>query len=375
MRVFFWRKYGTASKKTTFLCLLFFVFAILIERVHLSSFDASIRFDFYINLALIVVAYAIGYRVGSDDQYIDWILRRAAFLCALLSVYCFFTPDMVFGAYSPTIAVGYPMRLFIVYGFCWYFYDLLRNKRLFSSSLIGVVACFLEILSRFHKPIIFSVSVAAIFIIISIFLYEIKSYKKHVKRISLFVSLAIILFVSVNFIFSNIVSDYYITNFYEKYLHESSGELTTYNTYDFVNKSFGYRVDIWGQALTRFKGSPFVGSGFGQSIDMGVRSNYNEIPFHNGYIDLILSVGLLGTLPFMYWLFTWFKITLSKDAFYYMNGISIPIISFVVSIAAFNFGSTSRMFYSLSAYTLFLMGLLYGNIMYKRSINQSHDKY
>ena len=354
--------------KTSIWLALFFLSIIVLERIHVSAFDSSIGLDFYIGLVQALLFGVIGYYYGRDGRDILWILGGTALILSGVSVYSFLAgntePKMTF----PTLAVGFPMAYFVLFGFYWYLHAWLASSGVAVRPLLGLIACSFYVIFSFMKPVIIPAMGGIVFLLLFSVVFN-KRNGVYLTRLFVFTCIAAIIFFSIDVFSGNKISDAMVDKIIYAFLHldfnQENISLTQLVNYiflhdiDLLELASGGRYDLWAAAEERIRASPLIGSGFGQtsSVLSGVDGS---VPFHNGYLDLLLSVGIAGCIPVLIGIVLWFRSMLSRVAINRTNGLLIPVVSYVVSIMVLNYGGTSRLFPTLSAFIMFLVGLSTG---------------
>jgi O-antigen ligase len=356
--------YLSATKRNFgLLLLLLFGVVIILERILSSPFDVPITASvlrIYYGLLLCILCGIIGYRIGVRQWNTYWFLNFMACVIAIVSVYFYLFPlpreaEAIYR--FPSLLVGFPVRFFSLYAFCWYLFRWLGELKIFSRTLLFLLTSAFPVLVAFHKPLVFSAMLSglAIFVIMMI---RGPSRVRTITRSYLLLMMAILLFIFANAISRGRIFADYKQQFFNYFLHDAGGYGFASNA-ELLESASGRRVVLWKEGLTRFFGSPWVGSGFGQTIE----SEYSaeSIPFHNGYLDLLLSIGILGALPFAILVGGWVKMVYSATAKRRFADF-IPVFAYIVGLAGYNMGGTSRLFYFVSAFAALLMGVASGHI-------------
>ncbi|MBZ9753161.1 O-antigen ligase family protein [Deinococcus sp. HMF7604] len=123
----------------------------------------------------------------------------------------------------------------------------------------------------------------------------------------------------------------------------------------------GGRFDLWQTAWERIQSNPFRGYGFYQlSIERIGSYQSVVIPFHNGYLDLLLSVGILGVLfllPILFASLVWLT-ALIRNGQAWERVFALGIAGALASLFFYNMGGTSILFYTINLAVWVLLGCL-----------------
>ena len=98
----------------------------------------------YVGLAQALIGGFVGCRIGKTPEAAEWTLRTLARVAAIVSVYKFVTPDVETGSAFPSLGVGWPIGIYILFGLCWYLYTALTVPRLSKEVVLGALACALR---------------------------------------------------------------------------------------------------------------------------------------------------------------------------------------------------------------------------------------
>jgi len=361
---------STAMRNFALILLLLLGVVIILERIHSSPFDVPFTISvlrIYYGLLLCILCGIIGYRIGVKRLNTYWFLNSTACVIAILSVYFYLFPlprgaEVIYQ--FPSLFVGFPVRFFSLFAFCWYLFRWLGERKIFSWTFLFLLTSAFPVLVAFHKPLVFSAIVSG-FAIIVIMLIRGLGRARTIARSCLLLTVTFLIFVSANAISRGRIFADYKQQFLYYFLHDVGGYWFTSNA-ELLESASGGRFVLWNEGLSRFIRSPWVGSGFGQTIESGFAEE--NIPFHNGYLDLILSVGFLGAIPFIV-LFVWWAATVVSATANRNFAFVTPVIAFVAGLAGYNLGGTSRLFFFVSAFALLLMGLVCGHVRRARRVD------
>jgi len=356
-----------ASTKRLWFALAGLVVFGAIQAVHAlfpSEYGVVLRPDFYLSLILTVAGAMIGYWFAADVRDLHWGLKRIALLLALLSVYGGLMRLIGAEQLNPLLVPGFPIRLFILFAYCWYLHEWLNRSKWSIGPLLGLAACSLEIFITFHKPILFCALVGSTFL----FFYSMWATRRVfavLGKTGVLIAIAASLFVTVNVSTSGRLIYHINQQVAQNLLHE--GARMRYETLaQTMDRLSGRRFALWEEGWNRFKESPLVGVGFGQQIggwafnpeDPTGRGIRRSVYLHNGYLDLLVSVGILGSLPVAFALIWWLGLAFRRDLARRMGYLVVPCLAFVSTILAYNLGGGSRVFFSINAFTAFFMAVV-----------------
>ena len=335
-----------------------------VQALFPNEFTASLRPDFYLSLVLTIAGAMIGYWFAADLRDLQWGLKRIAFFLALLSVYAGLLRLIGMSQFAPLLVPGWPLRLFILFAYCWYLYEWLSRSRWSIGPLLGLVACSPEVFISFHKPILFCAVVASTLV----FFYSIWATRRIptiVARSALLPAIGLSVLVSANVLTSGQVFEGMKEKVTRRMLHE--GARTRNETFgQAVERVAGNRFFLWREGLSRFRTSPLIGVGFGQQItgrgfhpeEGAGRGERFAVYVHNGYLDLLISVGILGALPVGIALLWWLRLALRRDLARRGGQLVVPCLAFVITVLVYNMAAGSRVFFSLNAFLVFFMAVI-----------------
>jgi O-antigen ligase len=245
----------------------------------------------------------------------------------------------------PFGAAGWPMRLFFLFGFCWYLsHFLLLNKTSFRM-LCGLIACSLEVVFTLHKPIIFGTffSVATLFLI---FMPRLHIHKLANKILKLLLPSVLVLVVVDN-IYQGVIVDKLNYFYYDRILRIDNPDEET----SFRRSSSG-RFDIWETAWSDFKKEPWVGTGI-----KNVEYEAGTISLHNGYLDLLFIFGICGCFFVFFGGYLWVKWVFRSLNCPSLLQAQSCCLAYVIGILAFNMGGMSRLFPGPSYFIMLVCGI------------------
>ena len=335
--------------------VLFYAFfiVVLLERMVESPHDQPLDTWSYWALFEMPLWALLGYAYVNRREKAEWLFERLATIIAVGSVISF-ALRIVLGTeeiqrfFGPA---GWPMRFFFLFGFCWFFVKYFADSR-DKKNALGLLACSLETLAALHKPFILACTLAIPFMLFLIAKQQRRAV--HVsRRVIVAVTIAVCGIFLVDFMTHGAVRTFVQHEIYLKYLKTDLSYVIRWDPAEAHIYLSGGRFRLWSVAFERFYDDPLLGSGLGQSLEIGV----GLVSMHNGYLDLLLSFGILGCIPVLIGLFQWFRYTVHSalsrgpEAFN-----SIVFLGYMLAIMAYNAGGTSRVFIPSSCFMFFVFG-------------------
>lgn len=330
-----------------------FFLIVLLGRFFRSQQEKSFELNSYWALFEMPLWALLGYVYVNNQVKAECLFGRISAIIAFGSVVSFlfritFGNEEVNRLLGPA---GWPMRFFFMFSFFWYFVKLISGK-MDKNIILGLFSSSLETIVTLHKPFIVC-CVFAIPIMYALIARRQKwPFRLVIRMVSYTVCTIVVIFV-INMITHGKIIKFMKHEIYVKYLKTDEDYVVRWNPEDKYFYLSGGRFSLWNEALKRFYDNPMLGSGLGQSLDSGA----GLISMHNGYLDMILSFGILGCIPVLMALFRWLKIvgrsalSTKSDALY-----SIIFIGYMTGILVYNLVGTSRLFIPSSFFILFVFG-------------------
>jgi len=322
----------------------------------------------YFSLGQALICGFIGCRIGQTPHAAEWTLKMLARAAAVLSVYKFLTPEPLEGASFPPVGVGWPVQLFILFGFCWYVSAAISAPRPSKEMILAASACVLEVFVAFHKPVVF----AGLSSLVSLVLIE-QFLPKRRERGSLRLIwgaglLAIAMFAAFK-VTGGVLLERYREEFFVKYLHMSANASQGMFELDetTVERFSGGRFDLWSQAVDLFWKSPWVGSGPAQRF----YSRGQEVHAHDGYLELLYSVGVVGALAHIGAAWIWLQHTIFARGLALRARLIIPIAAYIGGFLGYETGGGATALYTLLSFVYLLAGIALGYSVGLQPVAQS----
>ncbi|MHB8972340.1 MAG: O-antigen ligase family protein [Pirellulaceae bacterium] len=327
------------------------VCSLLFQMMGVSGEEKLLAFDYSALSMIQAVLFAfMGYWIAQDDGEVVWLLRHCAMACALGSLWggCVRFAGV---EDSPFIIPQWPTRLLFLFGHCWYLNQWLTSQKKRLGSLLGLVACSLEVWISFHKPIVFSALCASVFLVT----YAIMTTQRPisvVRRMAVLAILGVVALVVVNRNMSGRLLMSAEEIVYEKFLHQRVGSGVDWSASDeLLESASGGRLDIWADALKRIGNHPLFGVGFGQ--DFG-----DNVHVHNWYLDLLLGLGIVGSFPLFAALLWWLRLVTKRKVIQRAGYLVVPCLAYIVGLMAYNMGGSIRVFFSMTSVAVLIMAIV-----------------
>ncbi len=298
----------------------------------------------------------IGYRIGSFPRAAYQMLNTWAIFLTWLAIYVFIIRFSTLDKALFYLVPMWPVGLYLIFPLCWYLHKVLSSTRFHFWHFFAFVANALNIGVAFHKPIISS-AIASCMVLILLAIRA-KGFTRPIFRF-----LIISIFGAFGVYYANAYSRGLIAqmageSFESKFLHQDQGPapLTIWET---IDRASGGRIQMWGDSLEKFCESPLIGHGPGQEYSSDAKGNRisETIPLHNVYIQQLVAMGLVGTVPMLIGLFLWFYRVSNKRALCAMDSILTPVVSAASGILFYCCIGTGDMFNTLIPFCITLMSI------------------
>lgn len=240
------------------------------------------------------------------------------------------------------------VRLFFLFGFCWYLAHYVASTKKSGWMLLGLLACCLELIFTLHKPFIWSAAFA-ITALLLIFRFHLPR-RQFGKIMSMLIKITIVpalMLITVNIVFDGIVTRELNDFIYNRVLHMSDGD----NAFS-MEHADGLRFELWSTVLEDFGDSPWVGSGVKMIDFFGT-----DVYMHNGYLDLLFISGICGFILFICGLGIWFKAVVKSLSNTTILLSQASCIAYLTGIMMYNLGGTSRLFSGISYFITLVLGI------------------
>jgi len=342
----FWFKKNKNNKLTIYnIFVIYIIFILLFQSLGFMGYNA-VR---YVELSVIqAILYGyLGFWLAADEREAVWLLSRIAFICSIIG--CLVGIEIIFDIEKyKNIFPMWGINLIVAFGYSWYLYQWISGHNFFNSNFVGLIACSISVWVSFQKPLLF---MAGISTILCIYLAQMVSK----NRMNVFRRFFIlVLFAITSLYIADILTDGNVMNYMLNVVYESiiridkNVPLTQLDIKDIYSASGG-RLDMWPIAIELFQQNPLFGGG--QDV-WGIARHP-----HNWFLDMILWVGLIGSLPFFLGLICWYKVILKKNVILMADAIMIPCLCYITGLMAYNIGGSIRIFHTISSLALLLMAI------------------
>jgi len=337
-----------------------FLIALLVSPLLDTPHRFDVPLDFYLMLACAFAVIPVGVRIGSQPNLGADTLSIIAKSASILGYFSFFLTRQTstFGMVDFSwVSMGWPLRILELFGLFYYFQDILRKKRINLQNMLWLLGPSLATIGIFTKniilPLLFGLMVLSAH---NLVLRGYRSFLKSAQKPLLGVMAA-----SAGIFLVDLALSGRLLKSMKDELFSHIFKADNLQDFTFLNV-LSLRDQIWSISWIRFLDSPFVGNGFGQAIAThqiyGTSSDL--IPLHNGYLDLLISVGVLGTLGVAIPLVFCTSKILSRKYFVASEGMSPAISGYLGALCFFNTGSTSKLFYATTVTSILIMAIAFG---------------
>jgi O-antigen ligase len=305
-----------------------------------------------------VLSGFVGYALGKDEREVKWSLECIAIILAAVAWYKVFIKLTGIGGELSALQPAWPASIILIFGYSWYLNDFLTRARPRIWTLVALGGLCMAVLGDFHKPIIFMVLVCtAILIFVAA---RASSYLRVFYRMAAIGMAGIILFAAADAITQRRISTRMAEMIETKFLHQDSGPSVT-TPWEIIERASGNRFIIWEQAYHHFLDEPLLGKGPGVRYEMkGMHRQLldeNIAPLHNVYFEILISVGIVGFMPYLFGILWWYRLMLRKTVLRQVGFSLAPCTAFVTSMLGYFAVSSGGSFFASCSLLMFLMGL------------------
>jgi O-antigen ligase len=311
----------------------------------------------YVFLMQAIVGGFVGYRIGETSEAAEWTLQTLARVAAAVSIYKFVTPDVETGSPFPSLGVGWPIGVYILFGLCWYVYAALSARRLSIEIVFGTLACALEVFVSFRKPIVVAGIGSMVTMVLMVQFIGPTRLRTNFRLVCGIVMLVATLAAALSFTGDSLIETYR-EQFYTKYLHMSAAGGNIGLDEKTATEFSGGRFDLWEQGVDRFLESPWVGSGPGQQF-FDYKSS-ESVHAHNAYLELLYSIGIIGALAHLLGAWVWFREVIMTAGLARRASVVAPIAAYLGGFLAFESGEGALALHSLLLFVSLLLGIALG---------------
>jgi len=318
-----------------------FWFMVLLERLIPSSSDTNPPWSFLLINMLLPAWVLVGFWLGAYPIQIEVFSRKLAMILAIASLIITIVSYTDLGMFGWN---WWPIRLTFLFAYFWFFYEVIvREGPGWYGSLFGLFCASSQVIYPLQKPIVYAAVIGTLLLLVLVIIRRDLIFKRFFRLVGL-LSLIIVIFISINIYTEGSFFGEKIDNIITAWFHDNPEDFSGVDITDTqsLNRIMGNRIAIWQGVWYRFDESPLVGSGFHQ---LTTDSYLAEI--HSYFIDIILGVGFLGTLPIALGLLIWFFGLFGKKRATSPAWI-VPLSAFAISVIAYGFIGNFAIFYTPS---------------------------
>jgi O-antigen ligase len=310
--------------------------------------------DLLLNGCLMLLCGAFGYWIARDPRDVQWMLRRFAVVLAGMSTYAGIVRfSGIFGegtAWVPAWAI----RLLCLFAYCWYLHSWLTATEKRGLAFLGLAASCPEVVLSFHKPVIFSVLVSTAVLVIYCFLSS-ESRWRVVRRGLILACMGVVAFLFADVVSRRAISGAMNEQIEGRFLHQAYGPAPQ-TLYEIIEQASSGRLFLWEGGLELFFQHPWFGSG-----QLAYVERFGEArSLHNTYLDLLVSVGLVGAIPVFAFILLWLRSVFRPSVVRNRWHLIAPCVAYCMGILAYSCIGTSRLFYAMNGFLVLLMTLTAG---------------
>ena len=353
---YFWiwhirKRFWTLAEQQTWNAMLAlyiaWIGAIAIERSMPSQQHTPTVLSTYVYMIQFPGWAFVGYWLGAYPGVVRKLTQKMSILGAVAAFFLTAMENTV----GPQALFGlnwWPFRLTILFGFCYYLFRVMCDRGrdlLISLGALGCVAS--QIIFPLAKPILWSATLA------SIAMLGLMQLAKRIRAKNVGI-LIVILFMTagvVAFAGKGEFREERLEYIMKAWFHAGPEGISS-DKESFLRSTAGGRIEMWEAVWPRFYRSPLLGSGFGQMSEGEM-----VVQLHNVYLDIILGVGLLGTIPFLGGLCLWLVSVATGTWRANCSDLLFPLASYTVGILAFGTIGNFTLFHVPGALAALCIGI------------------
>jgi O-antigen ligase len=248
---------------------------------------------------------------------------------------------------------GWPVRYALMFGFSWFLAKAVSDRAR-PTHLIGLALSSLEVVVAFHKVFIFG-STAVIIAVLAF--GRGRDALARWLRVGLIVLAAAMAFVVVDAFLRGEMSRRAVDIFYDVFLHATPGDTERPVQMVIEDASGGRLQQVWPLSLEIIDASPLIGSGWEQSVTI---STGRQLSLHNGFLDVLASVGILGAAAIAVLLFRWFNAVRQALLKKPHDPVFLGAIAYAAGLLAVNLGGVQRHFFGEIFFAVFVLSVCWG---------------
>ncbi len=341
---------GTAGISAGLLLAAFAVIC-LVERSESDLEQIWYVWKEYYYLAMLPAWWILGFVIADDMSRMKNFFNSLAKIGALLSYISFAMQTVGFSSESWLGPMYWPFRFIVIFSFFYFLTLVIACRDWKKSDLFWLMGSAIAVFWGFYKFTIISTALGMIGWGIFIMLKWPSARGKVVFRLLAMAVIAFIVVNAVNSITGGALFNEIDEIYNEKWVHYADQYDT--GSDEWMEQLSGGRYYMWMYTLDRVGRNWWVGTGLGQHFD-------GYIVNHNGYLDILTSFGILGSIVFLLLLLLWIvKLIMMRPPPDIIMLQAAYIGYFCTILAANMFGSVWIQFHTISFYIMLLGGILY----------------
>ncbi|MCE5324028.1 O-antigen ligase family protein [bacterium] len=339
--------------KVLLLSLLMLII-VAVERIHVSRYDTDPSLLSCIPLMMLPVWICMGIWFTRDLHTTAILLHNLALAGATASVISFALRMMGFSYNSLLGPMYWPYHYIVAFGFFYYLSVWLLGDRGRKQNAIGILACSLEMLLTFEKRMIVSTALGILGLGITWAILGHGMRQLLVRRFAMLAACVGILALAVNIATTGNLVVIIQNIFATRWISYSDVQGANSSVLTIADRLGSGRLEMWKEIPSRIAESPWVGSGLYPLFE-GAKVT------HNGFIDVLLSVGIAGLLVLVvgaiYWAAAVAKSSPGREA----APLQLTCVSFIFCTFGGWIGLSAWMsFPTLNIYLCLLYGISLG---------------
>ncbi len=314
------------------------------------------------NMSAYVVFFAwplwirVGMWIGNDDLRTEKLLRRLARLAMAASLFSFSLRVLHFSVDDIIGPMYWPYSMIVMFGFFYYLAQGIVGAGGRMRPACGLACCSLEVLGSFSKKFVFGVGVGMIVFTAAVVLLGARKHVRILQSVMGRVATLVVLLFGAIAIWAGQILAYLNSAVQTSWLRNPNSSASDLVGLDasMVETLASGRFDMWREIWPRFQSSPWIGAG----LSPFYRDN---IVSHNGFFDVLLSVGLLGAGACVAGALMWILAIWRSNVPRHILVLQLACVSFIGGILGLNVGiSVWLMFNTVNAYFFLLVGVSLG---------------
>jgi O-antigen ligase len=334
-----------------------YAYNLSISSSDVSITDIGIR-DTILSTLQAILCIPVVYCICKDTRLAQLLLKIWLVFFGVVSIYMVCIKLTGLSKEVGFMNPGWPTVFYIILPFAWYLHEFLTSPRLKIWGVIVFSACSLDIAVSFQKPILFTTMVC---VLILFFVAVKRGYIfRTFYRMIFLAALGGVAFVVADQASMHRISSIINEKIESKFLHQDYGRMPT-TTWEVIDRASGSRIYIWQEAWRRFTQKPMIGWGPGQKIEPKRHeeslAGQEAVVLHNVYLELLVSVGIIGTLPIILAILWWYRLVLRQKVLRQVGYIITPCVAYVTALLCYNLVGSGSAFFSFHSFIVSVMAL------------------